>query len=150
MRPVLDDAAARGVRITMYVMDPWCASRRDRYRVEPAEAAMEDPHRYLRECLVPLAKCAARYDNWEIWTFDFPVAFAVEKIDEVIRVMAYAPGRRGTESPILALNPDFAAYEFFAGQLEWLRARADEPDGEPWRSKDVRVRPFVLPADLPS
>jgi hypothetical protein len=138
-------AADRGVVINLYVMDPWCESRRDRYRVEPAEAAMENPERYVRAGLVPLRDAAAEYDNWRIWTFDFPIAFAVELIDDVVRVMAYAPGRRGTESPLFAFGPEFQAFDYFVGQLEWLRARAANPDREPWRSKDVHVRPLVLP-----
>ncbi|MBF6059813.1 helix-turn-helix transcriptional regulator [Nocardia terpenica] len=141
----LRDAAARGVTISMFVMDPWCDSRRDRYRVEPAEAVMEDPRRYVRECLRPLARAASAFTDWRIWTFDFPISMAVERFDDVIRVMFYVPGRRGTESPILALTPDFEAYDFFCGQLEWLHARAADPDGEPWKSRGVHVRPLLLP-----
>ena len=49
--PVLPlfEEKARRIPVTFYVMDPWCESRRDRYRIEPIEAAMEDPRRYSRE-----------------------------------------------------------------------------------------------------
>ena len=36
-------AKATEIPVTFYVMDPTCSSRRDRYRLEPIEAAMEDP-----------------------------------------------------------------------------------------------------------
>ncbi|MFF0489945.1 hypothetical protein ACFYTQ_13090 [Nocardia sp. NPDC004068] len=144
---LLGQAASRGVAITIYVMDPWCESRRDRYRVEPAEAAMENPERYIREGLIPLREAASAHPNWSIWTFDFPISFAVEKIDNAIRIAAYAPGRRGTESPIFVYDNDFPAYDYFAGQLDWLRARAENPHREPWRSKNIHVRPLTLPAD---
>ncbi|KZM74456.1 hypothetical protein AWN90_25650 [Nocardia terpenica] len=92
-----------------------------------------------------MAGAASAFTNWRIWTFDFPISMAVERFDDVIRVMFYVPGRRGTESPILALTPDFEAYDFFCGQLEWLHARAADPEGEPWKSRGVHVRPLLLP-----
>jgi hypothetical protein len=41
-------------------MDPYCDSRRDRYRLEPVEAAMENPSRYMREVVRPLYAAAER------------------------------------------------------------------------------------------
>src|SRR5215475_9216626 len=39
----LFESKAVDIPVTFYVMDPRCDSRRDRYRLEPIEAAMEDP-----------------------------------------------------------------------------------------------------------
>ncbi|MDQ5852231.1 MAG: hypothetical protein M3380_09200, partial [Chloroflexota bacterium] len=44
----LFEAKAAEIPVTFYVMDPRCDSRRDRYRIEPVEAAMKDPARYMR------------------------------------------------------------------------------------------------------
>ncbi|MCA1676555.1 MAG: hypothetical protein LC799_31735, partial [Actinobacteria bacterium] len=52
MLPLLESKASE-IPVTFYVMDPRCDSRRDRYRLEPVEAAMEDPTRYTREVLRP-------------------------------------------------------------------------------------------------
>jgi hypothetical protein len=41
----LFESKAMEIPVTFYVMHPWCESRRDRYRMEPVEAAMEDPAR---------------------------------------------------------------------------------------------------------
>ena len=86
------EAKARTVPIRMYMMDPTCASRRDRYRLEPAEAAMENPDRYLREVLGPLtaaehrlADHARRGAGLEVWLYNFPCSFAIEEIDDDYR-----------------------------------------------------------------
>jgi len=48
------------IPVTFFVMDPYCDSRRERYRLEPVEAAMENPSRYMREVLRPLYAAAER------------------------------------------------------------------------------------------
>jgi hypothetical protein len=50
----LFESKAVEIPVTFYVMNPGCPSRRDRYRLEPVEAAMENPARYTREILRPL------------------------------------------------------------------------------------------------
>jgi len=45
----LFEAQAIKIPVTFFVMHPRCDSRRDRYRIEPIDAAMEDPERYTRE-----------------------------------------------------------------------------------------------------
>jgi hypothetical protein len=47
----LFESKAVAIPVTFFVMDPYCDSRRERYRLEPVEAAMEDPSRYMREVL---------------------------------------------------------------------------------------------------
>lgn len=59
MLPLFESKASE-VPVTFYVMDPRCDSRRDRYRLEPVEAAMEDPARYIREILRPLFDASQR------------------------------------------------------------------------------------------
>ena len=56
----LFESKAVAIPVTFFVMDPYCDSRRERYRLEPVEAAMEDPSRYMREVLRPLYAAAER------------------------------------------------------------------------------------------
>jgi hypothetical protein len=92
-------------------MDPYCESRRDRYRLEPVEAAMENPSRYMREVVRPLYAAAERVApaalpsaGMRVYTYNFPCSFAIEKIDRTCRVMLYGHGKRGTEGPILVFS----------------------------------------------
>lgn len=136
-------AKSREVPIRVFIMDPHCASRRDRYRLEPAEAAMEDPARYEREVLRPLAEAVANAGgDLRIYLYDFPCSFAMERIDDSIRVMLYGHGKRGTDGPILTFDKGDGTdyWDYFAGQLEWMQRLADaDPIPEPWRSKGIRV-----------
>jgi hypothetical protein len=106
----LFEAKAVEIPVTFYVMDPHCDSRRDRYRIEPVEAAMEDPVRYVREILRPLFDASQRIEpatpnaGMRIFTFNFPCSFAMEKIDRSCRVMLYGHGKRGTEGPMLVFE----------------------------------------------
>ncbi|WP_371496227.1 helix-turn-helix domain-containing protein [Kitasatospora sp. NBC_00374] len=138
-------AKSHEVPIRIFIMDPYCESRRDRYRLEPAEAAMEDPARYEREVLRPLAQAVARSGgDLKVYLYDFPCSFAMERIDDSIRVMLYGHGKRGTDGPILTFEkgPDGGTpyWEYFAGQLEWVQRLGDaEEIPEPWSSKGIRV-----------
>jgi hypothetical protein len=58
------EAKARSVPVRVYMMDPRSESRRDRYRLEPAEAAMENADRYLREVLGPLVAAEHRLGDY--------------------------------------------------------------------------------------
>jgi hypothetical protein len=86
----LFEAKAVEIPVTFYVMDPYCESRRDRYRIEPVEAAMEDPARYVREILRPLFDASQRIvpvmpnAGMRIFTFNFPCSFAMEKLIEPV------------------------------------------------------------------
>ncbi|MBB4950195.1 hypothetical protein F4556_005730 [Kitasatospora gansuensis] len=134
-------AKAREIPVRIYIMDPHCDSRRDRYRLEPTEAAMEEPTRYEREVLRPLAEAAtAAKVDLRIYLYNFPCSFAMERFDDTIRVMLYGHGKRGTDGPILTWTSGTEYHEYFAGQLDWV-ARLGEADviPEPWRSKGVRV-----------
>jgi hypothetical protein len=141
----LFEAKASEIPVTFYVMDPYCDSRRDRYRVEPVEAAMEDPARYTREILRPLLDASQRIipttpsAGMRIFTFNFPCSFAIEKIDRSCRVMLYGHGKRGTEGPMLVFDEGTSYWTYFTDQIRWLERLATDPR-EPWVSKGLIVR----------
>ena len=141
----LFEVKASEIPVTLYIMDPHCDSRRDRYRIEPAEAAMEDPARYTREVLRPLFDASQRImpktpsARMQILTFNFPCSFAIEKIDRSCRVMLYGHGKRGTEGPIFVFNEGSPYWTYFTDQLQWLERLATNPR-EPWVSKGLDVR----------
>ncbi|MGH3938159.1 MAG: hypothetical protein ACRDTG_05925 [Pseudonocardiaceae bacterium] len=143
----LFEAKASEIPVTFYVMDPHCKSRQDRYRLEPVEAAMEDPTRYVREILRPLLAASHRIKpttpsaGMRIFTFNFPCSFAIEKIDRSCRVMLYGHGKRGTESPIMVFEDDTPYWKYFTDQIEWLERLANNPR-EPWTSKGLVIRPL--------
>jgi transcriptional regulator with XRE-family HTH domain len=143
----LFESKAQRIPVTFYVMDPWCESRRDRYRIEPGEAAMEDPHRYAREILRPLQLTAERVEpevpgaGMRIFTYNFPCSFAMEKTDQTCRVMMYGHGKRGTDGPILVFSEGTPYWDYYNDQLDWLARLATDPR-EPWVSKGIEVRPL--------
>lgn len=141
--PVLEEKA-RTMDVNVYVMDPNCDSRKDRYRIEPADAAMEDPERYVREILRPLRAASDRAPRLRIFLFNFPCSFAMEEIDGVVRVMMYGHGRRGTHGPIIAFGEGTSSHAYFVEQIRWLERLSAGPSPEPWLSKGVQVRPFDL------
>ncbi len=151
MLPLFETKAAE-IPVTFYVMDPHCDSRRDRYRIEPVEAAMEDPARYMREILRPLLDASQRIVSatasagMRIFTFNFPCSFAMEKIDRSCRVMLYGHGKRGTEGPMLVFDEGTPYWTYFTDQLQWLERLAANPR-EPWVSKGLVVR-ALSEADL--
>jgi hypothetical protein len=148
----LFEAKAVEIPVTFYVMDPYCESRQDIYRIEPVEAAMEDPARYVREILRPLFDASQRIvpvmpnAGMRIFTFNFPCSFAMEKIDRTCRVMLYGHGKRGTEGPMLVFEEGTPYWTYFADQLQWLERLATNPR-EPWVSKGLVVR-ALSEADL--
>ncbi|HET9257066.1 MAG TPA: hypothetical protein VFO16_17965 [Pseudonocardiaceae bacterium] len=143
----LFESKAHEIPVTFYVMDPYCDSRRDRYRIEPLEAEMEDPERFKREILRPLFAASQRVGpptpsaGLRIFTYNFPCSFAIEKIDRSCRVMLYGHGKRGTEGPIFVFTDNTPYWDYFAGQIRWLERLAESPR-EPWTSKGLIVRPL--------
>lgn len=142
-------AKSHEVPVRVFIMDPFCESRKDRYRLEPSEAAMEDPARYLREVLTPLAEAARTGGgDFKVYLFNFPCSFALEMIDDTMRVMLYGHGKRGTDGPILVFDRGSAEtgptpyWQYFEDQLAWIQRLADADEvPEPWRSKGIRVVP---------
>ncbi len=142
----LFESKAIDIPVTFFVMDPNCDSRRERYRLEPVEAAMENPSRYTREVLRPLyaasmrvAPAARPSAGMRIFTYNFPCSFAMEKVDRTCRVMLYGHGKRGTEGPIFVFNEGTPYWDYFSSQLDWLKRLADDPR-EPWTTKGISVR----------
>jgi hypothetical protein len=145
----LFESQAVNIPVTFYVMDPRCGSRRDRYRIEPIEAAMENPDRYTREILRPLYLASQRVQpaaapkaGMRIFTYNFPCSFAIERVDRSCRVMLYGHGKRGTEGPILVFEEGTQYWDYFIDQLAWLYRLATDPR-EPWTSKGLAVRPLT-------
>lgn len=142
----LFEAQAIHVPVTFYVMDPRCDSRLDRYRLEPIDAAMEDPDRYTREILRPLYLASKRVESaadhgagLRIFTYNFPCSFAMERVDRSCRVMLYGHGKRGTEGPIMVFDEGTPYWDYFIDQLEWLKRLAADPR-EPWTTKGIEVK----------
>lgn len=136
---VFEAKAAAGVPIQLFVMDPYCESRRDRYRIEPAEAAMESPDRYVREVLRPLHNLASRYPAFRIFLFNFPCSYGIEEIDDVCRIMLYGHGKRGTQGPVITIAEGSPTHVHLVDQIRWLEKLAQGDASEPWTSKGVRV-----------
>ena len=146
--PVFEEKATR-IPVTFYVMDPQCDSRRDRYRLEPGDAAMEDPRRYTREILRPLYLASKRVEpdaqpgaGLQIYTYNFPCSFAMERVDQSCRVMLYGHGKRGTDGPMMVFTEGTPYWDYFIDQLDWLDRLATEPR-EPWTTKGIIVRPLT-------
>lgn len=135
---------ARMMDVNVYVMDPYCESRKDRYRIEPADAAMEDPERYVREILRPLRAASDEEPRLRLYLFNFPCSFAMEEVDGAVRVMMYGHGRRGTHGPIIVFGEGTSSHAYFVEQLRWLERLSAGGSPEPWKSKRVQVRPFDL------
>ncbi|MEU5877178.1 helix-turn-helix transcriptional regulator [Spirillospora sp. NPDC047279] len=140
----LFEERARAMPVRIFVMDPFCDSRKDRYRIEPSEAAMEDPGRYVREILRPLYGVAQRERNFRVFLYNFPCSFAIEEIDDAVRVMLYGHGKRGTQGPILVFGGETSTQNFFVDQIRWLERLSEGETPEPWASKGISVRPLEL------
>jgi hypothetical protein len=148
LRPLLK-RKSREVPIVLFMMAPDCASRADRYRIEPADAALGDPSTYRREVersfleLVreaPTTTAGSSTPGLALYYYDFPCSFAIEEVDDEIRVMLYGHGVRGTDGPILLMHRGSEMAEYFVQQLRWMERLAL---GEPWTvaaAKGVVVR----------
>ena len=149
VRAILEEKA-RSVPVRLYLMDPRSVARRERYRVEPIEAALEDPQRMERELLLPLRELAERVAGepgagLQVYLYNFPISFSVDEIDTTLRVAPYGLGVRGTEGPIFVFKAGTPYYDWFSGQLRWLESLAEGEVPEPWRSKGLAVRPLTAP-----
>jgi hypothetical protein len=136
---------AMAIPIKIFLMDPNCDSRRDRYRIEPLEAALEDAQRFRREILLPFAKLQTeiaqmkrRKGTFEVYTYNFPCSFAIELFDQCCRVMLYGHNKRGTDGPILVFRDGSPYFEYFFSQIRWLESIAQNRE-EPWVSRNVSV-----------
>lgn len=150
LKPILEQQGVR-IPVSFYLMNPACESRRDRYRIEPIEAALEDKDRYIREILEPMKGIARRVNGdsrrkpgagMSIYLFNFPISFSIEHVDDACRVMLYSHGHRGTDGPVLVFSAGTPYYEHFVEQMDWLNRLAQERD-ERWASKGIEVEACV-------
>ena len=156
--PVLE-ARASAIPVTIYIMDPYCESRTDRYRLEPLQATLDAPSKYVREVLLPLYEASDRIEpmtqeaGLRLFTFNFPCSFSIEHIDDCIRVALYGHGRRGTDSPVMLFRSGTPYFDYFSAQLDWLSLLANEPP-KSWSDKGLVVAPVTAellnrPRDTP-
>jgi hypothetical protein len=140
------------IPVKIFLMNPHCDSRKDRYRIEPMEAAMEDPQKYKNnieskyvELITEINHNPAKAKNAgiKVYHFNFPCSFAIEEIDDYCRVMLYGHNKRGTDSPIFVFKSKNPYYEYFISQLRWVEQIADSDIiKEPWKSKKIEIKPI--------
>ena len=155
IRPILV-AKAQEIPVILYLMDPNCDSRRDRYRLEPLEAALQEPERMRDQILsrwdvtlrqTPSTDSGSNHPGLSVYFFNFPCSFAIEEIDDVYRVMLYGHGKRGTEGPIILFNRDESVGGFLSDQMRWLERLAGPNPLPPWTTTNrLRVWKY-LPTD---
>lgn len=157
MRDLIRNKSAE-IPIKFFVMDPECESRRDRYRVEPMNAAFEDPNRYKRiiepafvELLRQTARSAPLSDKpgLSFYYFNFPCQFSIDQYDDVCRVSFYGLNKQGRDSPIWVYDkagsgPSYE-YEYFISQLDWVERLASGYNTPESREKKLLVRAFSDP-----
>jgi hypothetical protein len=123
---------AREIQVKLFLMNPDCASRVDRYRIEPIEAAFENPDRFKRMVIEKyrrlLKKAASKTTagSLQVFLYDFPCSFSMEKLDDSIRVMLYGHGVRGTDGPIFVFDKKDKYFDYFDSQLIWLVRMGEE------------------------
>ncbi len=133
------------IPVEIYVMDPHCESRKDRYRLEPIEASMEDPVRFKSVFLRTINNAKAQklrvgqIPDLKIFGYNFPCSFAIELIDSQIRVMLYGHGVRGTSGPIFLINKETWIGKYFYDQIEWIRGIGLKGAEAPWDLKNLVV-----------
>lgn len=143
--------------VVLFLMDPECPERAQRYRLEPTEAAMEDVARFRREVEEPLQKLMTKVPPTEagstrpglaVYYYNFLCSHAIEEIDDQIRVMFYGHGVRGTDGPIMVVGRDTHLGRYFASQLRWLERLAMGGDeAGTWSKKGIRIRRLSAPED---
>ena len=150
MRNLLEEKS-RDVPIRLYLMDPSSKSRKDRYRIEPLEAAKEDSSQFEREIAGPFRELLSRTDRspagsklpgLSIYYYNFPCSYAIELIDDVCRIKLYGHGKRGTDSPILIFDKDSTHYDYFSSQIEWIEEIASGRITPEWYDKKIKIKPF--------
>jgi len=138
------------IPIKLFLLDPHCESRKDRYRIESTEAALESTERATRDVISPFRDLLRKRKSLErveaggaclqIYLYNFPCSFAIEIIDDACRIMLYGHGKAGTESPILIFKGGTPYFDYFYGQTEWLEKLVREGAREPWKSKNIKIQ----------
>ena len=103
------------IPIYIFMIDPDCFSKRDRYRLEPSRAAYKNAAYFKEKVETTFRKILARCTNINpgsrdpgicFMYYNFPCSFAMEQIDDEIRVFLYGYGKRGTDSPTFVFSRD--------------------------------------------
>ncbi len=138
---------AREIPITLFMMDPDEEVRKHRYMIEPIEASFRDPGHYRIEILLRFQQVIEKLGQvtkkpeagLKVLFYNFPCSFALEWIDNSIRVMPYGHNKRGTEGPIFVFRDKNPYFDYFREQAEWL-LELSQGVNEPYRSKGIKIR----------
>jgi hypothetical protein len=147
---------ATEVPVKFFVMDPDCESRKDRYRVEPIDAALEDPNKYKQRIepvfidLVrhgPVSIPLSNKPGISFYYFNFPCQFSIDQFDNVFRVSFYGLNKQGRESPIWLYEKDDGGpsneYEYFLSQLDWVESLAAGKPSPQAKAHNLMVRSMM-------
>ena len=135
------------IPINIFMMDPDCDSKKDRYRLEPSRAAYRNASVYKdkveKTFIRLLGECKSTWPGSKdpgisFHYYNFPCAFAIEKIDSVIRVFLYGYGKRGTDSPTFVYSEGHSSYSFFDEQVEWIKEHANGNATAQWEDSDLK------------
>jgi hypothetical protein len=141
------ESTGRRIAVDLFVSDPFCDNRSERYRLEPTKADrpiaygpkvaahQSDPVGFVRGVGNGLMELERRVANSEsmsagaglrLYWHDLPLNMVIEKFDDWICVSLYGYKQRAADSPIFVYRPENAPYRFFAEQAEWIRTRSHE------------------------
>ena len=139
---------AKKINIKIFLMNPDCSSRIDRYRIEPIEASFTEPSRFKSRIINKYKRLIKEFDktasgSLEVYFYDFPCSFALEKIDSSIRVMLYGHGVRGTDSPIFIFDKNDKYFDYFNSQLEWLIKMGSKQEYDEARGLGIKVEKLL-------
>lgn len=129
------------IPINIFMINPDCASKKDRYRLEPSRAAYKNADYYKERIektfIKLLEKCEATKPGSKdpgigIYYYNFPCSFAMEKIDDEIRIFLYGYGKRGTDSPTFVFGDKHRCYNFFLEQIHWIIEQVSKKEKTQW------------------
>jgi hypothetical protein len=121
---------SKEIPIKIIMMDPDGKSKKERYRLEPSRAAYRNSNVYKEKVEKVFLKLIRQSKKITISSrdpgicfcyYDFPCSFAMEKIDNQIRVFLYGYGKRGTDSPTFVFHKGHPSYEYFNSQIDWMK-----------------------------
>ncbi len=147
---------SREIPICIYMMDPDCETKKDRYRLEPLEAKYGDPDIYREEVeseyIDLLGKCdkieaASSKPGLCFYYYNFPCSFGLEIIDNKCRVMFYGMGDKGRgspHSPILVFNEGTGYFNYFKEQMNFVEDIALGRLDKKWERKAVKEKTIKL------
>lgn len=132
---------AETIPVTIYLMDPNCVSRKERYRIETAMYEGERIYTII-EKFKKLAE--GNPEKLKMYYYNFPCSFGIEEIDDACRVILYGHGIRGKEGPIFIFRAGNPYYQYFKNQLIWMNDLANGDKSFNWyrETKNIIIRPL--------